>query len=1135
MKYIADLHIHSRFSRATAKNLDFPHLYMAARQKGITVVATGDYTHPQWLDEIRQYLEPAEQGLFKLKDHLEQQCEKQISVAGGYPVRFVLSTEISNIYKKGGVTRKLHHVVFFPELSHVEKFNARLSQIGNLKADGRPILGLDSKRLLEIVLETHESGFLIPAHIWTPWFSLFGSKSGFDSVAECFEDLSDHIFAVETGLSSDPPMNWRIKDLDNRTLVSNSDAHSPANLGREANLFDTELCYDAMRGAIATGDPEKFLGTLEFFPEEGKYHQDGHRKCGVNLHPRQTIENRSICPVCGNPVTVGVLYRVEQLAGRKEGEQPQKTHPFYSLIPLAEILSELLSVGPKSKKVISAWQTVISRLGPELRVLHDMPVEKIRASGNGLLAEAVERMRAGRVHRQPGFDGQYGRVTIFTPEQREHLTGQQVLFDLPAAPIKKKPKSGKAKTAAVDPDPPEKQHGQQTPLANNHENPVLSGLNPDQYRAVTHAGGPLLISAGPGTGKTRTLTCRIAWLLQTRAAAPEQILAVTFTHKAADQMKQRLAHLLGPDAVLPEARTFHSFCFSLLKEIKNSADHGIADEQDRRALLAEATDRVKAKGVQVSERIETLMDRLATAKQQILGPDDDLDDIAGDTAPVFSRIYSAYQDLLDIERLWDYEDLICQTVQHLESDPALCKTLRERLPFLFIDEYQDLNYAQYRLVRHLSPSDGQICVIGDPDQSIYGFRGSDPVYFQCFEKDFPGAQIICLRQNYRSTETILSAAGQVLGQKGGNRHSEAIFSGISGTPHLYLIQTADQRSEAVAVGKTIEQMVGGMGFDFHDFDKANPFSGKGAQRSFADFAVLFRTRAQAEVFAGVFQDAGIPCRLASKAHAWEAAGIAEPVSALRILEGCAASRDLIRLLATLFPDFPKKDLADLKAWGRRRGLSANGLIAEARRTGVESLSSRASKSLGRFADQLADLEIRARTDPAPEKLDKIFQWLGPFLPEADVRTKETIAELRRMAGAFGPDVRGFTEALALCSDPDFCKDDSEKVALLTLHAAKGLEFPVVFVAGCEDGLIPYHGADSKPADIVEERRLFYVGITRAMSELFLCSARTRTIYGQTRQQKPSPFMAAIAADLKKPAAENVNRKPRQIQLQLFSR
>ncbi|MFW6082071.1 MAG: endonuclease Q family protein, partial [Desulfosalsimonas sp.] len=428
MRYIADLHIHSRFSRATAKNLDFPHLYMAARQKGISVVATGDFTHPGWLGEIKEYLEPAEPGLFRLKPEWEKDCENRISVAGSHPVRFMLCTEISNIYKKGGVTRKIHHLVFFHGITQVEKFNARLSNIGNLKSDGRPILGLDSKNLLEIVLETHESGFLIPAHIWTPWFSLFGSKSGFDSVAECFDELSDHIFAVETGLSSDPPMNWRVKDLDNRTLVSNSDAHSPANLGREANLFDTELSYDAMRHAMESGDPEKFLGTIEFFPQEGKYHQDGHRKCGINLHPKQTIEKGGICPVCGSPVTVGTLYRVEQLAGRKEGEKPEKTHPFYSLIPLAEILSELMSVGPKSKKVTNAWQDVISRTGPELPVLLDMPVEKIRDSGNPLLAEAIRRMRRGEVHCQPGYDGAYGRITIFTKEERDRITGQKDLF-----------------------------------------------------------------------------------------------------------------------------------------------------------------------------------------------------------------------------------------------------------------------------------------------------------------------------------------------------------------------------------------------------------------------------------------------------------------------------------------------------------------------------------------------------------------------------------------------------------------------------------------------------------------------------------------------------------------------------------
>ncbi len=1136
MKYIADLHIHSRFSRATARNLDFPHLYMAARQKGITVVATGDFTHPRWLEEIREYLEPAEPGLLKLKADFAGECEKQIAVAGNNPVRFMLCTEISNIYKKNSITRKLHHLVFFPELSHVETFNSRLSAIGNLKSDGRPILGLDSKNLLEIMLETHESGFLVPAHIWTPWFSLFGSKSGFDSVAECFEDLSGNIFAVETGLSSDPPMNWRVADLDNRTLISNSDAHSPANLGREANLFDTDLSYYAIRNALETGNADNFLGTLEFFPEEGKYHQDGHRKCGVNLHPRQTIENGGICPVCRAPVTVGVLYRVEELAGRKEGEKPERTHPFYSLIPLAEILSELIGVGPKSKKVTHALQTVISQIGPELPVLHDMPVDILKNSGNRLLAEAIERMRKGLVYRQPGFDGQYGRVTIFSPEERERLTGQQALFDIPAAaPRKKKPPRSTPKTNPTAAKPLSSSCDSKKTTQVSGENPILAGLNPAQQKAVTHGGGPLLIAAGPGTGKTRTLTCRIAWLMQTKAALAKQILAVTFTHKAAGQMQQRLAAMLGPDAALPVARTFHAFCFSLLKELQKAPDHAIADEQERLALIKEAADLVREQGMDVAEKPDIFLDQISAAKQRVLSPEDDLKSIAGhEDTSVLCAVYGKYQDLLETQHLWDYEDLICRTIMHLDSEPARCLTLQRRYPFVFIDEYQDLNYAQYRLVRQLCPEDGQICVIGDPDQSIYGFRGSDPSYFRQFARDFPDAEIINLKQNYRSTETILSAASQILPAKGSDGELGRIFSGIEGTGHVHLINAASERAEAVAAGKIIEQMVGGMGFDFHDFDKSKQFCRDLRERSFSDFAVLFRTRAQGELFAEIFGNAGIPCQMASKASVWGIAGVAEHISALKIIEGLGSGRDMERLIGTLEPDFSKKDFAAVKAWARSRKLSVNGLLAEAHRTGISELDPVAAFRLNNFLDQMAALEKAAAGPEVSKKLEQIINILEKSLPEPGQTQTETIKELKQLADGFGADAPGFIETLALRSDPDFCRD-IEKVSLLTLHAAKGLEFPVVFIAGCEDGLIPFKGTARQSTDLDEERRLFYVGITRAMSELFLTSSRTRRIYGKTRHQEPSQFIAQIANQLKKEiSVGRESKKNKQLQLRLFS-
>ncbi|MFQ5754427.1 MAG: endonuclease Q family protein, partial [bacterium] len=330
MKFVADIHIHSHFSRATSKQLNFEYLTKWAQLKGVQVVGTGDIAHPGWLEEMKKKLAPAEQGLFRLKEEYANSIRNEVFKACQAPVRFMLAGEISNIYKKKDKVRKIHNVVFLPSLEAVEKLQATLDKIGNIRSDGRPILGLDSRDLLEIVLETDSQAYLIPAHIWTPWFSLLGSMSGFDSVAQCFDDLTPHIFALETGLSSDPPMNWRLSALDDYTLVSNSDAHSPQKLAREANLFNTELSYPSIFEALKTGDPDAFWGTLEFFPQEGKYHFDGHRKCGIRWDPDTTIENNRICPECGRPVTVGVMHRVEVLADRATSKAPRNRHPFKS-------------------------------------------------------------------------------------------------------------------------------------------------------------------------------------------------------------------------------------------------------------------------------------------------------------------------------------------------------------------------------------------------------------------------------------------------------------------------------------------------------------------------------------------------------------------------------------------------------------------------------------------------------------------------------------------------------------------------------------------------------------------------------------------------------------------------------------
>ena len=423
MKFVADLHVHSKYSRATAKNLDPENIYIAAQLKGLDVVATGDFTHPGWFSELRDKLIPAEEGLFRLRPEIAASCDQKVFLTCRREVRFILGAEISNIYKKNGRTRKNHNLVFVPDFGAAERFNRRLEGIGNTRSDGRPILGLDVRNLLEILLETSDLAFLIPAHIWTPWFSLLGSKSGFDTVVSCFGDLTSEIFAVETGLSSDPAMNWRVSGLDGFTLVSNSDAHSPSKLGREANLFDTELSYSGIYRALKTRDPHQFLGTLEFFPERGKYHLDGHRKCGICFFPQNSVHHRGICPECGKPLTLGVLYRVEELADRPAGYCPERPQPFFYLMSLTDILAELLSVGPEAKKVQRAWEKLLQKYGSELDILLHYPIETLRSAGIPLLAEAVARVRKKEIHISPGYDGKYGHPKIFSSKTERDPAG----------------------------------------------------------------------------------------------------------------------------------------------------------------------------------------------------------------------------------------------------------------------------------------------------------------------------------------------------------------------------------------------------------------------------------------------------------------------------------------------------------------------------------------------------------------------------------------------------------------------------------------------------------------------------------------------------------------------------------------
>ncbi len=401
MRFIADLHVHSRYSRATSRDMELESLAVWGKKKGISLLGTGDFTHPTYFAEMRSKLEPFGEGIYVLK-------------GGERETKFMLTTEVSNIFSQGGKVRKIHTLIFAPNFSAVEGINDKLRSLGKLGSDGRPIFGFPVKELVKIVLGISNECLVVPAHAWTPWFSVFGANSGFDSLEECFEEEVKHIFAIETGLSSDPEMNWRLSTLDNITLISNSDAHSPSRLGREANVFDCPLDYREIIQAIRDKDPRKFLFTIEFFPQEGKYHYDGHRNCGVVFSPLQTKTNDYLCPVCKKKLTVGVMHRVGEMADRAEGFIPGNSIPSIHMIPLGEIIAESLDVGVGTKAVESEYERLIQAGRSELAVLLDLPPEELKRFTSSRVLEGIIRVRQGKLHISPGHDGVYGKINIFS-------------------------------------------------------------------------------------------------------------------------------------------------------------------------------------------------------------------------------------------------------------------------------------------------------------------------------------------------------------------------------------------------------------------------------------------------------------------------------------------------------------------------------------------------------------------------------------------------------------------------------------------------------------------------------------------------------------------------------------------------
>ena len=1044
MSFHADLHVHSKYSRATSGDLDLCHLALWAKKKGITVVGTGDFTHPAWMAAIKDELVPAEPGLFRLRDDLEAAVAAELGACtvAAAPVRFLLEVEISTIYKQGDRVRKVHHLLYAPDLASADRMVQRLARIGNLASDGRPILGLNSRDLLEICLSAGEGCFLIPAHIWTPWFSVFGSKSGFDTFVECYGDLSPHIFALETGLSSDPPMNWRLSMLDRFRLVSNSDAHSPGNLGRETCRFDCALDYFAMKNALATG--AGYGGTIEFYPEEGKYHLDGHRACGFRCGPEESRRLGNKCPVCGAPLTIGVLSRVLELADRAVEVPPPLAAPFRSFVPLPEMLGELARMGPKSKTVQGSYERLVARLGPELAILGDAPLEDIGRVATPLLVEAVRRLRAGEVIREGGYDGEYGTIRLFQPDELESGKSFSLLFDLPDAltPLVKAT-APRAKPGA-EPEPllPASEPPEFAPsgfLAVAEGAGVLTGLDPEQRAAAEITTGALLIIAGPGTGKTRTLTHRIAHLITDHGAAPEACLAITFTHRAAGEMRDRLAALLpdGRGARVP-VMTFHALGLAILREQEARLGLGaplrVAGEAEALQLAREAL------GVSPAEARRLLADQ------------------AGRPA--------AYEQALRARGLVDFDDLIALPVQLLTAHADLARQYQARWLHVSVDEFQDIDATQYQLVRLLAPSGagpgsdrdarGSLCVIGDPDQAIYGFRGTDVRFFQQLRDDFPSAQIVSLARNYRSTRTIVDAALQAVAPTTLVRDRVLRARAVDAS-RVLLRECATDRAEAEFVVETIERLVGGT--SLASFDTGRVASEATPAHAFNDFAVLYRTDAQTPPLVEALVRSGIPFQ--KRAHT-----------------ALAGHPTVTTLLARL------------------QALPADAPVAQ------------------RLATAAAQLTRDGKPDP---DLRPITDALGP------------------LAAKHGANLDAFTNELVLGVEVDLYDPRAERVSLLTLHAAKGLEFRVVIIVGCEDGLLPHRfGSEAADeADVAEERRLFFVGLTRARERLILTYARRRHWQGALRDRVPSPFLRDIREALLDRQREQAPAAPRERQLEFL--
>ncbi|MFR8034706.1 MAG: UvrD-helicase domain-containing protein [Lachnospiraceae bacterium] len=864
--YIADLHIHSRFSRATSRDGDPEHLDLWARRKGIHIVGTGDFTHPAWRKELKEKLTLAEDGLYVLKE--EYRIRDGMTPDSITP-RFVLTGEISSIYKKNGRVRKVHNLILLPDMETAQQAAKRLEVIGNIHSDGRPILGLDCRDLLELLLDTSPDIILVPAHIWTPHFSVFGAFSGFDTMEECFEDLTPHIHAVETGLSSDPPMNWRVSALDSYHLISNSDAHSPAKLGREANLLEIPMSYAGIQGAI----------------QEGK--------------------------------------------------------------------------------------------------------------------------------------GLYGTIKLFQPWEVSELEGQMDLFSLLGGMPKEnaEPFKMEEETAAA----PEDGGDPAAAKESQADSPMGETWNAEQKKAVCAKSRRTAVVAGPGTGKTKTLTSHAAYLMEHRKVKASEITAVTFTNQAAGEMRKRMEELLGNRRQRKQMQigTFHALCLSFLREQGEevcliderearelarsvTAEHGLKWKPDQfLAWVSREKSQEKSrenspeeleKGVGVipeadpEENFEGLSSKMVRMDEKSEGKEE---------RERLDAAFLAYQAKLKERNRMDFDDLLLETLERMER--AENAEWKKRYSYLLVDEFQDINPIQYRLMKAWNEGGRELFVIGDPDQSIYGFRGSDAACFAKLSEDYPDLEIIELRENYRSSAPILKAALAVISENPGKERKLNAAKSEEEPAPVRIVQAGSDKGAAIFAAKEINRLTGGIGM-LEAHETAAHATGRRVW-GFGDIAVLYRTHRQAELLETCLGQEGIPYVVAGRESYLEADSVQGTLYFFQYLMNET--------------DAFAKGQAEKLIWN----LEDNPLAEEIIRMTAET-----------------------------------------FRPL--VQKKKPQAVLERW---------------------------------MTLHGSKGLEFPVTIIHGVQKGMIPLEHA-KYATDEEEERRLLYVGMTRAKEELILTAAGEESLF-----------------------------------------